>query len=348
MITPVFAVLTTALPAGPAADAPDWIHFYGDLRVRLEENLDNDPAGNDRMRGRLRVRFGANFDISDDFKAEVRLTTLNPGDANNVNIDIGSTGEGQAGAEAGIDRMNVTWLPSDDFKFKAGKMGNPFALNPVWGEYTWDGDIQPAGVFGQWQPSSDLDLDVRLGYFAVDENSGAAEATVTTGQVNFGMQSDNVDWAVHSALSNWSAEDGYLSSFAFVQTEEFLVWDTIVEASFDELTLAAQYINNLDDDSGDDTGMTLGLRYGTGKAPGTSVFSASYFDFDANAFVAAVGQDDTPIAGTGGPNGMDGFEASWMYWWKENVMIRVWALQADNDTIDPLRLRFDLNVSFKR
>ena len=45
---------------------------------------------------------------------------------------------------------------------------------------------------------------------------------------------------------------------------------------------------------------------------------------------------------------VNGFEASWMYWWKENVMLRLWVLQADNDTIDPLRLRFDLNVNFKR
>ena len=224
MITPVFAVLTSALPSGPALDAvPEWIHFYGDLRIRLEENLDNDVAGNDRMRGRLRARFGVNFDISDELKAEVRLTTLNPGDANNVNIDIGSTGEGQAGAEAGIDRMNVTWLPCEDWMFKAGKMGNPFAGNPIWNEYTWDGDIQPAGVFGQWDISDDL--DVRLAHFVVDEDSTQADASVTTAQVNFGMQGDDIDWALHTSVSQWSAADDYLASFApgFVQTEDFMI-----------------------------------------------------------------------------------------------------------------------------
>lgn len=348
MITPVLAVLSTALPTGPVAEVPDWAHFYGDLRLRLEHNLDNNASGDDRTRARIRARFGARFDITDDFKAELRMTTRNNGDANSVNIDLGSTDEGQGSADAGIDRMNVTWIPSEDWTVKAGKMGNPFALNPVVDQYVWDSDIQPQGIFTKWAPQSDMQFDVRLGYFVVTENSAAADATVTTGQVNFGMATESVDWGVHSSLSNWSAESGYLSSFAFVQMEDFLVWDTILEAKVDDLTFSAQYINNLDDDSGDDTGMVLGMKYGQGGAVGTSVFSASYFDFDANAFVSGVAQDDTPIAGTGGPNGMDGFDASWLYWWKENVTVKLHAIQADNDTIDPLRLRLDVVVALKR
>ena len=327
--------------------APDWIHFYGDLRLRLEDTMDQNAAGDDRLRGRMRARFGAKFDISEDLKAEVRLTTKTA-DARNVHWDIGAGGDGLVGADVGFDRINLTWMPCDEFTVKAGKFGNPMAVNPVYSEWTWDGDVQPGGIFGMWSAGGDLDMDVRLGYFVVDEvNSlpgGTADPAVTVAQFNFGMEGDDMDWGVHTSLWDWTNAD----AFTAPQAEDFLVWDTVLEAGMDDFVASLEYMSNLDDDSGDDTGYAVGLKYGKGGHQGDSVFAASYFDFDANAFVSAVAQDDTPIAGTGTGAGMDGFEANWNYWWKDNVMLRLWAISVDDGTNDPLRLRFDVNVSFKR
>jgi len=317
-------------PGAPVAALPDWIHLYGDLRVRIEHSGEFDAAGNDRTRGRMRARAGANLQISEELKAEVRLSLINPNDANNVHIDFGGSGpEGQAGMEVGIDRLNFTWLPTEQLTLRAGKMGLPYVSNPVQGEYLWDGDIQPAGVYAEWRSGTDLELSARAGHIIVDENPTATEATMTT--VQLGVERSNAaaggaSWALHSALSDWGGEDDYLASFAFAQTEEFLVWDTLLEVHMDDWTVAAEFIQNLDDESGQDTGLVLGASHGKGRRAGAHVFAASYFDFEENAFVSAVAQDHVLRPGTGGPGGVDGFEARWAYWWNDATELRFWVI----------------------
>jgi hypothetical protein len=115
----------------------------------------------------------------------------------------------------------------------------------------------------------------------------------------------------------------------------------------DDLTGSVQFFQNLDDDTGDDTGLAFGLKYGAGGTQGSSQIFGSFFDFDANATNFAVGQDDVPI-GPSATEGLTGFVAGWQYWWRDNVTFKVWALQGDDDTDDPLRLRFDIDVNFKR
>ena len=340
MLTTLLALTTTAAPALPVnLEIPtDWLHFYGDIRVAGETTMDQNPAGEDQTRGRLRFRLGALMDLSDELRAEVRLTTTS-GDANDPEWDFGGgTGDSQSGADVVVDRINLNWRASDSMTLQVGKYGNPFATNPVYGEWAWDSDVQHAGLFGSWRSEGNLDLDLRFGHTIVDEVNDpgdTADAQVTSFQVNL-KGGEEITWGFSTMISDWSNADAFTAS-----TEDFLVWDTVVSASQGDLTASIEFIQNLDDNSGDDQGMALGFLFGPAGSQGDSQFSASLFDFDDNAFVGEVGQDDMPLSGPGS----DGFMAGWEYWWQDNVSVKVTGFQSDNGSVDPYRARIDINVT---
>lgn len=345
MISPLLAVLTSAVPMAPAPSViPEWIDFYGDMRLRLEHTVHtvDQPGDTDRTRGRMRFRAGAKFQISDDLKAEVRMSTAS-GSAGNPHWDMGGDNgtDTLSGSDVVIDRINLAWAASDSITVVAGKMGAPLKTNPVYSEWLWDGDIQPAGIAGIWAAGGDFDFDVRLGHFIVEEVNGGIGATadpaITILQVNLGDDTDDFDWDINTTLWNWTNEGPV----------DFLVWDTVLSASMDDLTGSFEFFQNLDDDTGDDTGMAIGLKYGAGGAQGASQFFGNYIDFDARATNFGVGQDDLPI-GPSATDGLSGFVAGWKYWWRDNVTFRVWALQGDDETNDPMRLRFDIDVKLTR
>jgi len=340
MISPLLTLLASGAPAVPPSDQPDWVSFYGDLRLRAESTLDQ-PGGDDRHRGRMRFRGGAMFQISDELKAEVRMSTYSGEDARNPHWDFGDDNgtDTLSGASVQLDRMNLSWSPDEAWTLVAGKMGAPFETNPVFGEWLWDGDIQPAGLAGIWSAGGDFDFDFRLAHFIVDEVDvdSTTDPAVTVLQVNVGDSIEDFDWDVHTALWDWNGGD----------FTDYSVWDTTVAVTVDELTASLEYFVNLEDDTGEDAGMALGLKYGSGGAPGKSQIFGSIYDFDGNASAFGVGQDDLPIA----PNsneGLSGFVVGWKYWWTDDVTFKVWALSADDETDDPVRLRFDVDVNLRR
>jgi len=345
MISPILAVLTSTVPALPPSElAPDWIHFYGGMRLRIEDTRDQNAVGDERLRGRMRARFGAKFDITEEFKAEVRVSTTSGDTANNPYMDFGGnspSGDTLGGATIVFDRLNASWMLSETMSVTAGKMGNPLAKNPVFGEWMLDDDIQPSGIAGVWSPDSDLDMDLRVAYFVLDEvNSlpgNTADPAISIFQLNFGGATGSLDWDFSNALWNYANETGPV---------EYLVWNSILSASFDDLTASFEYLQNLNDNTGDDTGIALGFKYGAGGTEGDSQFFGNYIDMDQNATNFGVAQDDMPTGPVG--TGMTGFIGGWKYWWSDAVTFRLWALQVDNNTDDPLRLRFDLDLKLTR
>ncbi len=315
---------------------PEWLDLSANMRLRMESTLDQ-PNGEDRHRGRMRFRLGAKMDVAENLKAEVRLSTAS-GDARNPHWDMGSSNgtDTISGSDVALDRINVVWSPCENSTVVAGKMGNPLAKNPVFGEWVLDGDIQPAGLAGIWKLNDSS--DVRLAHFVIDENNGAgasSDPALTILQLNYGPTDCDLDWDVNTSFWNWSNEAGPV---------DYLVWDTILAAKKDAWTGSFECIQNLDDDTGDDTGIALGIKHGKGGKKGESQVFGNYFDFDANASVWSVGQDDVPLAP--GADGLSGFVLGYKYWWHDNTTVKLWALQGDDDVDDPLRLRFDIDISF--
>ncbi len=344
MISPLLTLLASGTTLAPPTEAPDWIDFYADMRMRAESTMDQ-SNGEDRHRGRMRFRAGAKFQISDELKSEVRLSTFS-GDPRNPHWDFGGSsadhggGTTLSGADVQLDRLNLVWTPSDSLTFVAGKMGAPLAGNPVFAEWIWDGDLQPTGLAGIWSMGGDMDFDVRLGHFIVDEvnvvGGSTTDPAITVLQANLGDSTDSFDWDINTTLWNWNGEG----------VSEYSVWDTVLAAKVDDLTCSFEFFQNLDDDTGEDTGMALGLKYGAGGKQGQSQVFGSFFDFDGNANVWGVAQDDVPL-GVDPVDGLTGFVAGWKYWWTDTVTFKVWALTGDDETDDPMRLRFDIDVKLK-
>ena len=184
---------------------PAWvsnIHFSGDFRMRYESDLfpsGNDPdlpnfnaintgapfdvsSGNaefepridsteNRQRFNFRARFGATFDLGDNFTIGIRLASGQNDSPVSENQTLGYANNAQGGNfskyAVWIDRAYIAYTPKLDpdldLTFKAGRFDNPFfSTNLIWaddlafdglmgtGSYAFDNGVQPfltAGVF---------------------------------------------------------------------------------------------------------------------------------------------------------------------------------------------------------
>jgi hypothetical protein len=360
---PSAEVAPTTAPTQTLTPAPDsiWdrLKLYADGRIRAEGTFDQ-LNGEDRHRGRFRFRVGGDYTISEDFKAGARLTTLSDGrDANNPHWDFGD-GDGFSAAEVGLDRLFIEWSAADSVKLIGGKFAHTFTRPPVTGEFAWDDDVQPAGAALNWSPSEKTDTvkyDLRL-------------ITVVATEINASDDSGN-DPAEHALQGNLSFQTGETTNLNFgtsyskwtnlsrfpetstagntADAEGFGIWDTFVAVNWTPedtlpLTVYGQFLQNLEDESGEDVGLVAGAQLGHKSGKGRWNVFASAYSLDANSVFAPVAQDDTPVAGTGTGSGMDGFILGGQYFITDNFTLRIWALTSDVDgEEDPYRIRFDLD-----
>jgi len=350
---------TTPAPAQAVQNPDDpWkrLKVTADGRVRAEGTFDQ-TNGEDRLRGRMRFRIGAEYEIADGLKAGTRFTTVSEGrDANNPHWDFGD-GDGFSASEVGIDRLFLEWQPDSTWKLTGGKFAHVFTRPSPVREFAWDDDVQPAGAAIVWSPKSDGDVSFHVrGLFGVageinDVDDSGTDPLVAGLQANVDFKA-NETTTVHFATSysDWSGLKNFtLSQGNTADANDFAIWDTYVGVSlagegFSQIAGFGQYFNNLDDDSGEDSGFALGVQLGQTKGQGNWNVFGAYYDLDANAVFSAVAQDDTPIAGTGLGEGMSGFMLGAQYFVLENVSLRLWGLTSDADASeDPYRIRFDID-----
>ena len=171
----------TATPGGMlsfGSSAVKGLKLYGDVRLRYEwdrRSLNTGynqfgTAGNkvsggatsatqERNRNRYRVRLGAEYLFSDNFKAGVRLSTNAGGDHNSTNADLGTgTLKWDSTNAVGVD---LAYLESDKafgqdwLSWTAGRMLQPHNIVNGW---TWDSDVNPDGgliKLGDFKPFGD-------------------------------------------------------------------------------------------------------------------------------------------------------------------------------------------------
>lgn len=349
---------TTALESG---DNPlSRLKVFAEGRLRAESTFDQ-LNGEDRHRGRLRLRIGAEYQIDEGLKAGARLSTLSDGrDANNPHWDFGDGADGFSAAEIGLDRFYLDWQAHEELRLTGGKFQQPFTRPPILRELAWDDDVNPAGVAAVWAPKSEdaLSFDVRATHVVateVNSNAGSSGDPAMSGlQANVYYKADaSTEFAAGTSYSKWSSLDNFaaIDQGNTPDAGDFGVWDTHASATFagegfERVTTFVQYLKNVEDDSGDDQGYALGVQVGQTKGKGAINVFASYYDLETNSVFSPVAQDDAPIAGTGVGNGdgVKGFVFGGQYFVLENVSLRLWALTTDvGESDDPYRLRFDID-----
>lgn len=359
---------TDPAPAAlPVLSAEDdlWsrLRLQADARVRGESTFDqlNDV---DRHRGRLRFRLGGEYDLTETLRAGARFTTLSDGrDANNPHWDFGDGSDGFSAAEIGLDRLYLDWQAQSNLKLTGGKFGHVFTRPPLTREFAWDDDIQPAGAALVWAPKreGDLGYDLRAIHVVAAEvnasGDSGADPAMSGIQANLYLQaSEKTSAQLASSYSKWSGI-GAFADFpgqgSTADAEGFGIWDSFAALTFNgwergPVTTYAQFIENTEDESGEDTGYVFGVQVGPTSGKGHTNVFAAWYSLDANAVFGPVAQDDTPIAGTGNGEGMEGIVVGAQYFITDNLSVRLWGLSSDVDADeDPYRLRLDFDFRIR-
>jgi len=128
------------------------LKLYGDARFRYQSTSRynyigtgaNGTQGADRDRMRYRVRIGADYSLTDNFKAGVRLETSADHDSTNQTFNSGYDKDPIFIGLAYMQWMpNFSFIPQDlDITITGGKQKPTFFLD--WAN--WDTDINPTGV----------------------------------------------------------------------------------------------------------------------------------------------------------------------------------------------------------
>ena len=331
-------------------------------RVRAAADIDR-PGLDDRYRGRMRFRVGAHFQLDEAVSAHARLSTASEGgDANNPNWDFGDGAEGFNGGDVVLDRFYLNWRATERLELRAGQFQHVYTTVPVAGEFLWDADVQPAGVAATWNQEGagqgDFSGDLRLAEYIAVEVTDDNEPTMFGVQGNLYAQLD-AETRLHLAgsYSLWSNLERGVGTFAnegntdvggdFEILDLFAVYDAD-GGPWGGTELFCEYINNLGDDQGEDTGVVLGGLFGPTGSEGDLSLFASWYDVDANAVFSPVSQNDTPIFGTGAGTGMSGVIVGGQYYVSDILRVKVWGLTSDIDADeDPYRLRLDFDCQVR-
>ncbi len=353
------------MPGQAQAQEPEKLDFFGDFRLRAESNhklLNN--AQHDRYRGRLRLRFGANYQATDSLKVGFRARTGNPDDPNSPHQDLGGTGGSNFDSFAfNLDRAFLKYKPewADGWWMVGGKFGRPGYWNPVYSELVWDMDVQPEGVAFGTGGSGDGAIqswDFYIGDYILTEMGGGEEATMlnmgahakfdgnvdaalnyyfygdVTPDGNGGIFGDNAGNATNGAGNQFSSEFGIVNPI--------VAWNNgDAEAP---ITVSGEFVLNTRAAAGvGDQGWALGAAYGK-----ESKFYYQYQTIEQDAVFSAFAQDDLLMA-----TNHDSHVLGWKYKLADNVGLHIWGLiSAPNEVAaganddNRYRFRIDFNIKF--
>jgi hypothetical protein len=333
--------------------------FFGDLRLRHESRYNS--FGTDRDRERIRLRFGANFEFSDQLKVGFRVRSGNPDDPNSPHHTMSSAFDS---IDFNLDRAFAQYTPcwAPGVTLLGGKFGSPFATNPVYSELVWDADINPEGAAIVYDTGSCFRF-VGGGY-VVTERGSIKETSLFTAQL-LGRKDVNACSSVEASVGYYYYDDMAPGGDASLQAEnqgnvlagadyasDFEIWNTIVAYKYDgacvPIVFSSEYIYNDGAFNDQDEGWAVGASAGQTSSPGDSKVFYQYQDIEQESIFSGFANDDFPYATNfrGHVFGVDnrlGKAAS----------LRLWALNSERTRhgtgypdYSRWTLRADLNIKF--
>jgi len=188
--------------------------FNGDVRVRGESFFQDLPAFENRNRGRIRVRFGFDGKLNDDFVGGIALATGSLGDPTTTNETFTNFFDRKT---IGLDRGYITYNPVAHkwLSLTGGKFA--YAWNRT--QVTGDPDINPEGFNEKF--SWDLNIPV-VKNLAVDfmqllfnESSTGTDSYALGGQVSGKLQLGRLTTTPSFLAIKWNDPDSILQASAF-------------------------------------------------------------------------------------------------------------------------------------
>ncbi len=188
--------------------------FNGDVRVRGESFFQDIPAFQNRNRGRIRVRFGFDGKLSEDFVGGIALATGSLGDPTTTNETFTNFFDRKT---IGLDRGYITYNPIAHkwLSLTGGKFAYTWQRTSV----TFDSDLNPEG-FNQklsWELKTPFvkNFTIQGIEMLFNEVSAGQDSYALGGQVSAKLQYGR--WtATPSLLSmKWNRPDAILAASAF-------------------------------------------------------------------------------------------------------------------------------------
>ena len=265
----------------------DELEVYGDLRLRQESDFRR-PSMKRRSRQRVRLRLGANYQLSDEVLLGTRLVTGDPNDPNSPHSTFGDVFNDLAFS---LDRVFLTYRPSssEGSFVTAGKFNHPFYRNPVYGELVWDADVQPEGILAGTSIPNSFGFEalrVTVGTYSILEQGNAADsqmivgelrgrhrlgkrtsATLATSYYYYGATTPGGSTAILGDNAGNATVDtnGDLAPDRFAS--QFGIWDTTLGIQTKVLDIpvafSAEYIANTRANNGQDRGWATGVSVGS-------------------------------------------------------------------------------------
>jgi len=348
------------------SSAMDWarnIKWKGDLRYR-NESFDIEGSSSDRVRDRLRVRFGLEAKISPTLLAGIEIATGEGRDARSTNSTLDSANQHE---EIGLDLAYVDWRPRSDLLVTLGKQRQPWfkAGNSLF----FDGDVNPEGA--SFQYGGKTGLFARAWGYWLEEMSGAADSNVIGGQVGYAFGNGLTlaggywdygaiqDQPVLAFVGAPAGNSSYTANAACTPsptgvarcyTHDYniaiadLQWAGKVGAM--PVTLFGGYLENMDPDRLN-TGYNLGFLLGKAADPRTWEFGVMYEDLEQDAQMAAFLDSDFADGRTQGRGYV--LQGAWAPVKNMTMKATYFLNDRDYDTTaeaDYKRLQLDLNYKF--
>lgn len=188
--------------------------FVGDVRVRGEDFFQACPSCVTRNRARIRLRFGLDGKLTDDFTGGFLLTSGSLGDSNSTNETLTNFFTRKT---IGIDRAYVTYHPAAHnwISLTGGKFGFTWQRTPM----TFDSDLNPEGFTEKF--SFDLKSPVIKNFtvqgiqLLYNESSKGADSFAAGGQVSSRLDFGFMNSTASFSLLDWRFPDAILNGSAF-------------------------------------------------------------------------------------------------------------------------------------
>ena len=188
--------------------------FVGDIRVRGEDFFQDCSACSTRNRARIRLRFGVEGKLNEDFTSGFLLTSGSLGDSNSTNETLTNFFTRKT---IGIDRAYVTYQPvaAKWISLTGGKFGFTWQRTPI----TFDSDLNPEGFTEKF--SFDLKSPVIKNFtvqgiqLVYNEASKGDDSFAVGGQVSSNLDFGFMNSTASFSLLDWRFPDAILSASAF-------------------------------------------------------------------------------------------------------------------------------------
>jgi hypothetical protein len=349
-----------------STSAMDWarnIKWKGDLRYR-NESFEVDGTTSDRVRDRLRARFGLEAKVSPTLLVGVQVATGEGRDSRSTNSTLDSASQNE---EIALDLAYVDWRPRPDMLVTLGKHRQPWfkAGNSLF----FDGDVNPEGA--SFQYGGKTGVFARAWGYWLEEMASAADSNVIGAQVGYafgnGLTIAGGYWD-YGAVQNQPAlvfsgspagNSTYTANSACTPSPTGTVrcytndYDIVIaDAQWAgrigtmPITLFGGYLENMDPESLNE-GYNLGFLLGKAADPRTWEFGALYMDVEKDAQMAAFLDSDFADGKTQGKGYV--LQGAWAPVKNMTMKATYFLNERDYDTaaeVDYKRLQLDLNYKF--